>query len=289
MQCRSDGSRAEKAFVCVGSDVKDRRIHVRSPAWIWVAVSYSSASESEVCFNDLRHFVLTAFHRAALQSFHMDFVASNLHRSQVGGSLNEAFNLLAHVINAVRSRINGSHYALSSAVVDNSGRSIDYGADNLHILFGVLIFIADNGVEFVEFGKSGIYLLSLNADNDVSLNGDGIVLVAEVDVCHLHVALLHHAIHKSHHELVGASAFEVDVSSRVTALEVLEENVDKLVAFRSSSRSERESGVSAHTASATHADFAIFFAVEVKQDVAIYHAFAKVVGASHSHLFIHSK
>ena len=150
----------------------------------------------------------------------------------------------------------------------------------------MLIFVANNGIEIVEFGKSGIYVVGLDADENFGLNSDGIVFVAEVDVSHLYVAFLHNAIHETHHEFVGTSAFEMNVGTRVAALEVLEKNVDKLISVGHRRRSEGKHSVSAHAAGATHTNFAIFLAIEVEQNVAVDHALAKVVGAGHSHFFV---
>ena len=78
----------------------------------------------------------------------------------------------------------------------------------------------------------------------------------------------------------------MNVGARVAALEVLEKNVDELIAVGHRRRSEGKHSVSAHAACATHANFAVFLAIEVEQNVAVDHALAKVVGAGHSHFFV---
>ena len=112
------------------------------------------------------------------------------------------------------------------------------------------------------------------------------MLVACLDVSQFHFTLCHCVPNEAHDEFVHASTLGIDVGARVTALEVLEKDVDIFQVGRSRGWGEFKSGFCANTTGAAHADFAIFFAVEIEQNVAFNHAFTKVVGSTHAGFFV---
>ena len=177
---------------------------------------------------------------------------------------------------------------MSGSVVDNKFGLFNRFDSELHARFGAFVFVLHIGIILVEQYAERFFVLSIDANNHFGIASDGVAQVSAIERSESKIHLFTEVEEETSHHLVGASAFEVNVGTRVTAVQATEHHLEeKIVGGRSRSVFKRSG--SAEAATAANANFAVFLAVEVKQDVAFDHTLTESISAGKTGFLVDSE
>ena len=277
---------AEELAISIGRSLQDSRVWIGLPAWVRVGDLDISTSELEDRSYHLRSAVAQARRGATLAGFDEDDTVTLLDRSEVIRRLYQIFQLVAHTEYAVRASVERTYESGLRLAVDDlrrSGSVFDIEAD-----LGVngLELIAYSCIELAEEFLSLSLVSGLDTDERVSFAGDSVVEVTATDLSEAPVEVLLESVEVAREELISVAEADVDLTTRVTALEARDGGTEPYEILRSSLVLGLEGSDDTLTAGTADEELTFVLAVEVDEDLTGEEAWLEGEGTGHTGLFV---
>ena len=205
---------------------------------------------------------------------------------EVAGGLDESGDIEVHGIDAVEHALHSHQEAARRVGVD--GRRD--GAGGLHQEAGRLLDSSELGLALgshdVEQGAHGLLVLHRHGTDGLCFAGNGVVLVAALDVAQPEVELLGSLAEEAAEHLVGVGTAFVDVVATVSAHQAIDRDAEEEVAVGHGSGCVAEADVGAAAAGTADEHLALVLGVEVDEDVTLHESRLHGLGAGQARLLI---
>lgn len=275
-------------LIDVDTHLEHAAVGVGGPAGIAVGVFHSAAGQAEGALELGGGGHLGALDGGALAGSNMNHSIFHFDGGQVGGGLDEVFNLAAHGQHAVGAGIEEVDEALLRFLVDEFlGHLFDVAQFELHIGLGAAELEYHGFAHLGDHGLEGAHLVFRHGDEGFGLAGDGVAQVAAVDGGETHTIFIGTLPEDAVEQLVGAGTTAVDVVAAVATHQTAYLDEKSLVALDGGHQLVVELGGGVDAAGAADAVLALVFVVEVEEDLALEPALAEAVGAGETRLLVH--
>ena len=281
------GFGAEQPSVGIDGDLQQLRLRVGHPARIAVGMGHIGARQREDRLDHLHHVGLGALDRRPLRRGDNDAVAlRELHRSEVRRGLDQPRNGERHGHDPV----GNAHQRVDQRRLRPA---VEHLVDVGHLVerdFEIGFAEAEFGFEVR--GEKVVTLDELlleagrNAEDGVSLAGNGIAEVAAVEIAQFEFERLHAVPQQARHGLVRVDAALVDVVARVSALKVRHVDTEERVVLRRRLHRVVERGDGVDAARTADEDFALVLRIEVDEVFAREHPLAQLERTREARLLV---
>ena len=205
---------------------------------------------------------------------------------EVRRSLNDRREYRNHAQHAVVAAVDSVEQVVLNLLGSLESRSLHVLGEELNVLLDSAELVVEQLAPFLYVLLQRLYVLLRQCEHHLALERDSIAHCAAVPCSQARAELGDCLMHEASHELVGVAAALVDLQTRVSALQALQQNLNGSVLLVGLHFLVVECGCDVDAASRTDYELAPCLRVKVEQDVALQLVAWQVVSAEHARLLV---
>ena len=227
---------------------------------------------------------------AALTGLNADNVAGlHLDRSQIGRGLHQAGYVLTHGYHSMGQRLYGhqhpsGYFRLYGLLARRLRLQQELNTRIAHRIFPLYLSRKD-----VQVCPDGMFVFLRESNDGTRLTGNGITKIAAVNPAQIHLIFLAKLIQETGQQLVGIGTPQVNVTSRMTALQPLDLHTGTEISVGHGYFLIGELAHGIHTSRTTDKQLSLVFRVQIEQDIRMQESVFQSESTGQARLLVHGE